>query len=174
MRKDVATKFGLYTGVVVIGYFLLFYIVRKPLMLSSGVYWASTFLFVGGMVWSCRLERKNRGDAGFSFPESLKTSFATYVVAAFLYHTWTYLMMAYFDPELVDIQKEMVIQQLERSNSLLGRELTEQVEDSFREKGVEVSISRSFFGLAQSLILGFILSLPIAYAHRTFPGNSPE
>ena len=171
MLKETAIRIGILTGVAVIGYFILFYVIDKSLMLSSGVYWASTILFIGGMVYACRLERQKRGQAGLAIQDSIKIAFTTYVITAFLYHTWLYILMAYLDPSLVEIQKDMLLQQIERSSTVLGKELTEQVKDGFRSEGIDVSLSKSFFALAQSILFGFILAIPIAFTHRTLPSN---
>jgi len=167
MLKDNAIRYGLGTGVAVIGYFLLFYVISKSLMLNAWVFMASTLLFIIGMIMACRQERGDRGDAGYPIRDSLKTAFATYVVAATIYHIWNYLMLSQIDPSLIGMQQEMIIERLEQNAGLFGEEATEQIKDSYRERGIDVTVSSTFFSLARSVLLGFILALPVAYAHRT-------
>lgn len=154
-----------------IGYFLLFYVISKSLMLNAGVFMASTVLFVIGMILACRQERSERGDEGFPIRDSLKTAFATYVVAATVYHIWNYFMLSQIDPSLIGMQQEMIVERLERNAGLFGDEATEQIKDAYRERGIEVTVSSTFFSLARSVLLGFLLALPVAYTHRTIPMN---
>lgn len=169
MWKDNAIRNGLLAGVAVIGYFLLFYLLRKELMLNAVVFSLSTLIFLVFMVVACRQERAQQGDDGYPFALSLKTAFTTYVVAATLYYLWYHLMFAYFDPELVEIQKEMLIRRVDQFEGLLGESQAEEVRDAYRKEGIEVSWSNTLFSLAQSMLFGFILALPVAYAHRSLP-----
>ncbi len=171
MLKDNAIRYGFGTGVAVIGYFLLFYVISKSLMLNAGVFMASTILFVVGMILACRQERSDRGDDGYPIRDSLKTAFAVYVVAATMYHIWNYFMLSQIDPSLVGMQQEMIMERLEQNAGLFGEEATEQIKDSYRERGIEVTVSTTFFSMARSVLLGFVLALPIAYSYRTVSVN---
>lgn len=169
MLKDIAIRNGLYAGVATIGYFLLFYFIRKELMLNAVVFAASTLIFLFFMVLACRQEREQRGEDGYPFALSLKTAFTTYVVAATLYYTWYHLMFAYLDPQLVEIQKQILIDRVDQFEGVLGDQRAEDVRDAYREQGIEVSFSNTLFSLAQSMLFGFILALPVGYAHRVLP-----
>lgn len=169
MLKDIAIRNGVYAGVATVGYFLLFYLIRKELMLNAVVFSLSTLIFLFFMVLACRQEREQRGEDGYPFALSLKTAFTTYVVAATLYYVWYHLMFAYLDPQLVDLQKEILIQRVDQFEGVLGEQRAEDVRDAYREQGIEVSFSNTLFSLAQSMLFGFILALPVGYAHRVLP-----
>jgi spermidine synthase len=65
----------------------------------------------------------------------------------------------------------MIMERLEQNEGLFGEEATEQIKDSYRERGIEVTVSTTFFSLARSVLLGFVLALPIAYSYRTVSVN---
>lgn len=168
MIKDIAIRNGLWAGVATIGYFLLFYVIDKKLMLHYGVFMASSLVLLFFMIRACRQENQRLQElpAAYPFALSLKTAFTTYVVGATLYYVWYYLMFNNFDPGLVALQKEIMIERVDQFESYVGAETADQVRASYRKEGIDVSFSSTLFSLAQSMLFGFILALPVGFAHR--------
>ena len=110
--------------------------------------------------------RATRADQGgiISFGEALSPGFLTYVVGSFIIAMFTFVMTQMIDPSLLDIQKEVTIEMIEKSFTAIGapedqlEEMTEMIRD--QETG---GFGSTLMGWAVSLIWpGFVLSLIVA------------
>lgn len=158
-------KYGAFAGLGTIAYFLIFYAVSSRLMLNSWVNWGSLVIYIVFMALACQQERSEIG-RDYDFKQALRTAFSVYVAASILYYGFNYLMFNAIDPSLVELQRELVLENLERVSGVLGEENIEQMREQYEEESFEVTFSNTLFSFAWSLIGGFIISLALAGVMR--------
>jgi len=113
------------------------------------------------MIKATMVER-DAADGAFSFREALKPAFGTYVVAGIVYVLFNYVLYNFVDTHLVEIQREVMVEQSKVLAEKLGREeLMEQLE-KISVEDLRVTIRNSAVGFMWSLIGGFFLSAIIA------------
>lgn len=144
MKNKTALLYGLFAGLITILYFILFYTINPRLMLGSLVWWSSLIFFLVAMVMAIK-----KSDQTLGLRAALQTAFLVFIVANFLFYTFFYLLFGVFDPELVEVQKEMM-----KTNPAAAEQL--------RSKDFSVTLSGTFFNYLYSLIGGFVLALGIA------------
>lgn len=154
-------KYGLLAGAGTIAYLLLFYFIDPRLMLSPWVSWSSLIIYIVAMVKAAMVERDASGGA-FPFREALRPAFGAYVVASLVYVAFNYVLYNYVDTHLVEIQREVMVEQSKALAEKLGREdMLEQMEN-ISVDDLRVGFRNSTVGFLWSLIGGFFLSAIIA------------
>ncbi len=152
-----STKFGLIAGIGTVLILLTAYFVDKRLQLSPGVVWSTMIFYIVGMAMAAIEERKDNG--GFiSFKAALKAAFIVWMVANAIYHTFNYLHFNYFDPEMIQIQKDVVLETLD--TGVFSEEMTEQMAAKTDE--IKYDIMTTLSGYIMSLVFGFLLAAIIA------------
>ena len=152
--------FGLAAGGVTIGYYLLFYFSNVRLMLHPGVQWASMIFPLANMFWAAGLERR-RQSGEFTWQHVLQTAFPVYVWWALFYYLFFYVLYN-ADASLGQIQHEMTMENLDRYRNWFGEANTRQMEQAFKAEDYQMTIGKTIFGFARSLMGGFGLSLIVA------------
>ncbi|MBK7873584.1 MAG: DUF4199 domain-containing protein [Saprospiraceae bacterium] len=127
MNNNIALKYGLIAGVGVVAYFLLFYMNNVKLFFNPVVAWSSLIIYIAGMVKACVDQRKMQD---FPFKDALRTAFLTFTITSVTYYAFNYLLYNVFDPELVEVQKEILVAQM---GKMAGRfqfsDLKDQIEE---------------------------------------------
>lgn len=158
--ENPAIKNGILAGIAGSALMLLFYLI-KPRMVFGLAGWTVVALFVFLMVRAVK-EYKSHIDY-MSFSEALKMSFLTYVVGNLIYTLFFFVLMNYIDPGLLDLQREISIDAIEKLSGLLGEEGTEAALDALENQdwsfGVGKALQTYFMGL---IIPGFIIALIIS------------
>lgn len=124
------------------GAFLLFYFFHRPGVLSSGLWWGSLILYLLFMY------RAVQELGQTSFRNGVRAAFLVFVIANAMFYVFYYLLFGVFDPVLVDLQREMLTDSPFWQGGDTDMDLT-------------VTIGRTLFSFAYSLIGGFILALAI-------------
>ncbi len=164
MKKHTAWFYGIIAGVATIGYYLLFYALEPRLFFHLGVYWSSFLIPLAAMVWAGRQERQGRED--YPWQIALRTPFAVYAYAALLYHLFYFLFFNYGDPNLVDIQADVLLENLEKSWAYLGDRQAESLRREIESAPAGLTPGAALLAFARSLLGGFLLSLFIAFVLR--------
>ncbi len=152
-----STKFGLIAGIGTVLILLTAYFVDKKLQLSPGVVWSTIIFYIVGMAMAAIEERKDNG--GFiSFKAALKAAFIVWMIANAIYHAFNYFHFNYFDPEMIQIQKDYVLETL--NAGVFNEEMTEQM--AARTEEIEYGIITTLRGYIMSLVFGFLLAAIIA------------
>ncbi|MFZ4561012.1 MAG: DUF4199 domain-containing protein, partial [Saprospiraceae bacterium] len=116
------------------------------------------------MVWAGREERQ--GQEVYPWQVALRTPFAVYAYAALLYHLFYFLFFNYGDPNLADIQADVLLENLEKSRAYLGDRQAESLRREIESAPAGLTPGAALLSFARSLLGGFLLSLLIAFALR--------
>lgn len=158
-------KFGIGAGVMTAIYILVFYSVDKALIFNPWVSWSSLIIYIAAML-KATLNARAENEGLFSFREGLRPAFGVYVLASITYFIFNYVLYNYINPDLPEIQREIMVQQAADVAEKLGRpELQEQMEN-IKAEDLRVSIKNSSLGFMLSLMGGFVLSSIIALATK--------
>ncbi len=143
MKIDPSLRYGIVAGVGAVAYFLLFYFVNKPLFFSPWVWWSSLLIYIWAMTTVARPE------GGPDLKRGLSRSFTVFVIGNAIFFLFYYLMMVEIDPQLVALQKELLI-----SHPMY--------DGNPKEMDIDLTPGKIFFNYSYSLIGGFLLAFVIA------------
>ena len=150
-------QYGLMAGAGVIAWFLLFYWIDKPLMLSPYVYYASFVLYLWAMykamVVICRQEEEP------DFKAVLRSGFVVYLVANLLYYLFYYFIHQQ-DAHLAELQKEAMREWLPR---ITPRDKLQKALEALESSDFSVKPADALFSYARSAIGGFVLAAGLAW-----------
>ncbi|NND34565.1 MAG: DUF4199 domain-containing protein [Saprospiraceae bacterium] len=158
--ENPAVKNGIIAGLATAGLILFFYLFN-PRWVFSVASILTTILFIVFMVRSVKEEKS--GLEFMAFNDALKPAFVTYVVANLIYIIFYYVLLNFIAPELVEMQREIAIETIEKMSGLIGEEGTEAALDQMDQQSFEFSLKSAALAFAWGLIFpGFIVSLIIA------------
>ena len=145
-------------GAVAIG--LVFYLMSARAFFGySG--WISTILIIVFMVRSVKEEKATAEYLPFN--GALKPAFVTFLVANLIGTIFYYVLLNFIDPGLIQIQKEIALEAIEKMGGLLGEDMMEQSIDALEARDFTYGITTAAWGFAWQLIFpGFIVSAIIA------------
>ena len=136
---------GIYTGLAIIVYLLVFYFIDRSLIVNPFVYWGTLLVAVIGMASAVKRVRSAQGEK-IEKKEALKTAFLVYVIAMAFFYVFFFAMLRYIDPSLTALQKAA----MEKA----GQD-TSQIDFT-------MTIGKTISGYVISLIGGFLVSYLLA------------
>lgn len=161
MNNDPGIRNGLIAGVAIVFYFLLFYFISPKLFFGVWTQWGALVIYLAFMTKACWDKRKVL-EEDFDFQQALKTAFVVYVVAAFIYALFNFLLLTYIDPELLEVQRQVLLERLEVSQALMNAEELESMKRTIADQDLSIDFQSAMLSFGLSLIGGFILSLIVA------------
>jgi hypothetical protein len=161
-KFNTAIRYGLIAGGVIILYFLTFYLVQPRLLFNPFVYWASLGIYIAIVFRALQAEKSKAGES-YDFRQALRTAFFIFVIANFLYYLFYYVLFAWIDPGLIDLQREVMEETLEARKSMLSPKQLEALEASMQDDAMAVTPGSVFFTYIRALIGNFLLALGLAY-----------
>lgn len=157
MLNKIAIKNGIFAGVGTVAYLLLFYFISPRLMLSSGIIWSTLIIYLVFM-YRATVQVRDRV-ASFPIQLALRPPFIVYVVASLIYYGFYYLLFNVFDPGLLDIQYELMLENAQRLADLVGADQFKDEVEALSREDLQVTLKVVALDAARSIIGGFILSL---------------
>lgn len=154
-------RYGLISGVSVVGLMLVFYLINKPLMLNFYLYllvWCIPLWFM----YSKSGEVSESEEEG-TFRTVFTRSFHVFLIASIMYQVM-YFGVTYFDAEMVDILKQADIK---RAEVFIPKDMLKERLSEIERSDYGFNPRASFLTLGLSLIKGGILSIGIALIKRT-------
>jgi len=156
-------KFGSIAGATLVVWHLLFYFLDKKLYFHPAEQWGVLLFYVVGMYSACRNEaRKTKGL--YAWQPALRTAFGTFLVIHLIAHAFYFILFKYIDPELINLQAEVLSEGIERNTALLGEENAWKIKDQYKAENFIPSFQKSAFAFAFGAIGGFILALGVAWS----------
>lgn len=133
-------RWGIIAGGIVVALFAGVYFLNRPLVLSRGLWLGSGLIYVLAM-WQAQ-KTVEEGE----LKEYIQPGFLVFVVANALFYLYYYFLFSVFDPELVDLQAELL------------RESGQDPKDA-----PDPTLGSTFFAYVQSLIFGFAIAAGIGF-----------
>ena len=158
-KFNLSIRYGILAGICVIIYMLVFYFYDVKVMLGPSVFWSTTLLFIVGMFFAAREERKKR--EFMTFREVLPVAFVTYLVANLFFYDFVYILFNFVDPSLPGLQQQVSIEIAQTSGLIESLDLEETIAE-IAKNPAEFTLGQAFSAYISSAIFGFILSLIIA------------
>lgn len=158
--ENPAIKNGIIAGIGSAVFVLLLYLVNPRWIFGFPSY-ITTIIFIVMMVQSVKAEKKLIDYTSFS--DALKPAFLTFVVANFIYIVFYTILVNFIAPELLDIQKEITLEMIEKMSGLLGEDGLEAAVDEVEARDFDFGLKTASWTFAFGLIFpGFIIAAIIA------------
>ncbi len=158
--ENPSIKNGIIAGLITSGIVLVFYLINARMVFSVAG-WVSTIVFIYFMVQSVKADKAELEFT--SFGDALKPAFLTYVVGNLLYIIFYFVLLNYIAPDLLDIQKEIAMETIEKIGGLMGEDALEEALDEVDARTSEFGLSTALWSYAWGLIFpGFIIAAIIA------------
>ena len=140
--ENSSLKYGIAAGLLTIIFYTVVYMIDRSLFFSPIVHWSSFLFYIYFMAVAWK-------DAGKpeDFRESLKIMFVIYLIANAIYYIFYYLIFKVVDPDIVEIQKEMMVS---RGMDIEGINF-------------DLNFTQLILGYASSCIGGFVIAAITAY-----------
>ena len=161
--KNNAVRIGLLTGFGTVFCLLLVYWINKRLALNPIIIWGTTLFYLIGM-FSVAVGTRAKASGHIDFRSVLKPAFLVFVIANAIYHLYNYSLFNFFDPEMLIIQKELILEQ-EASLSMMD----EAQRTAFLQGIMNYGFKNMLFSYSSSLIGGFIIAVIIALIVKRAP-----
>lgn len=155
-----AIRNGFFGGLAAVILALLFYLFNTKSFLSLSGF-LIIILYIICVIRGVR-EQKATMDH-FPFVEALKTGFLTYIVASLVYTIFHYVLMNFVDPGLVDMQREVAVEAIEKMSGFMGEDQMEAAIDAIESQDLSFTVSKALITFAWGLIFpGIIIALIVA------------
>ncbi len=158
-----AVKYGLYYGAASIVVSLLFWLAMPDMIFNIGISFAVSIIVPLIFMFLAIRDTKNEQEGFISFGECLKASFLTYIIGSLIGVIFSFVLMNYLDPSLLDLQKEAAIEAAESMSSMLGapEEAMEEMREQMEEQDLDTfTVGQAMIGWLGGLVFpGLILAL---------------
>jgi len=158
--ENPAIKNGVFAGLAACGVVLLFYLANAR-MVFTWASWITTIIFIFFMVQSVKSEK---AEAEFtSFNDALKPAFLTYVISNLLYIIFYYVLLNFIAPDLVEMQREIAMETIEKLAGIMGEDSVEEGLEALEAHDFSFGLGTAAWSFAWGLIFpGFIVAAIIA------------
>jgi len=174
--KKIGIRYGVITGVICVGLYLLTYSLSTFAYFGPGVYLVTWVIYLVAM-WKASVDTLRAyksayeiREVGYSFTQALQAPFIVFLIAQTFYYLQYWAMFNIIDPSMVDLAKEYAMTTMDKSmemfSSFLDDATVDQIIDAIETQDYGVSFSSAFFNWARSLIGGFIISAIYALIYR--------
>lgn len=153
--------YGLVGGGIVIAYNILLYFSNKSLLFDPALNWTQLLFYLFIMVGAVR-SVKQQTEGSFPLNAALKPAFTVFFIINLCYYAFTYVLFNYVDSSLVDVQKQLFLD----NKDLIVKTLGDKYYEELKNADFSFTLTRTFFAFCQALIGGFLLALIIALISR--------
>ncbi len=169
MNKIILTC-GFISGILTSLFVLGFYYIDPSIMLGLKVQYSSMLIVIIMMFFTGYKVRNSLG-GWIDFKTVLKTAFGVYSISIILYYIFYYVLFNFVDPSLIEVQRTIQIENFESAveagfmDSLMAKEIAA-IKEGILNEDLSVTFVVCCYGIAKSLIFGFILSLIVSIILR--------
>lgn len=170
---NTAVKNGILSGIVGIIYSMILYFIDPGMMVGSMAYLGFLIPIIF-MVLAAR-EEKAKNEGFLSFGEGLKVTILTVAIGMLLTSIFSYVLMNFIDPGMVDVIKEQAIAQAESMADMFGADEAgkEAMMESIEDQDFAPTILTSIMNFLVILIFPFffialIISAIVKKENKTF------
>ena len=163
--NQTSINYGLIGGMAAIALSLLYYLLNVRGFITWGG-WVS-YLTLGATMVMAGLAIRKYQDGFIEFKDSLKVTFLVWVIGTLLTTVFLYVMYNFIDTGLVDIQKEVVEEMMDKFTANVDEETLAELNKGMEEQGFGLDLKKSLLAYAFGLIFpGFIFALIISLVIR--------
>lgn len=144
-----AVRNGILGGMAGVILALLFYIFNTKMFFSIAG-WLVIAVYIVFVVKAAR-EQKKISDA-FPFREAFKTTLLSYAIMNLIYIVFHFILMNVVDPGLVEVQKEIALETLEKMSGILGEEGMEAAIDQIENQDMRFTLGKALSTFAIGLL----------------------
>lgn len=155
---------GFASGALTCIYFFMFYWIDKKHFFNPSIYWVSFSILFLAFALYIYFERSNA--ISFPFISGLRGLFFIFFLNSAFYNFFYYLMINYFDSQLIDIQFDVIQDGLNSNSVLSSSEQQSAWKISKEELYSYVKAKTILFSYVQGLPAGFLLSMLFAYIFK--------
>ena len=155
---------GLAAGILTCIYFFLFYWIDKKQFFNPSIYWGSFSILFLAFGLYIHFERRNA--ISFPFISGLRGLFFIFFLNSAFYNFFYYVMINYFDGQLIDIQFDVIQDGLNSNSVLSSSDQQAAWKISKEELYSHVRAKTILFSYVQGLPAGFLLSMLFAYIFK--------
>lgn len=171
---SVGARFGALAGLICVLLTVVLYLI-SPEMVFSWWFFSGFAVIVFLKIWSVYHILKTKKYV--EFKEGLQCAFLVSVVSLFLWTTFNSLLVAVFDPALIEVQKKISIERtagmMEKFNA--PQDKIDETLDAMEEEDFKPTFSKVALNYAFSLFVGFVYAvLTAAIFHYASRGNKPQ
>ncbi len=161
-NNNIAIKYGLFSGVVIILYHLGVYFGIKEWIITPAFYFSIYIIHIIFMICAGLIVRSQNGGL-LDFKGALREAFLTFIIGAIIYFI-VYYVLFNFDAELIALQKQSALElinwQLEQQ--FIDEDIYEAMKKAWEADDHKVSFWDVITGIPFRLMGGFLLSLLVA------------
>lgn len=160
-NQQSSLNYGLIGGMAAIALGLLYYLLNVRGFISYGA-WFSYLALAATMVMAAKAQRAEQ-DGYLEFREGLKTTFLVWVIGSALLSFFHYALYNFIDPELADVQREVVTETLEKFMASADDATVDMINQAMEEGGFGLDLKKTLMGYLVGLIFpGFIIALIVS------------
>jgi hypothetical protein len=167
--KSIGIRYGWMAGVVTIIIYFIAYLIDKTMFIQSSVLWLSTMaIYLIAMRLASIETRKaffanpDTSATSYKFSHAIQPAFVVFLIAQIIYVLFQFLMIRVIDPSLIELTREIAIEQLDSGSKwylkFLPEDALEAAKDQVAEQDFTPKISNTILGLAFSLLGGFLIA----------------
>lgn len=149
--NNVSLKNGLIGAGISIIISLIIWLINPSLYLKIGS-WLGLLV---GLFFIYRTAKESRDlNGGFiELGELFKNTFIMIVIMTLLSSLFAYILYNFIDPNLVELQKQIVTESIEKMGSMMGEDKMNEVLDKMEDQDFSFTIGKLFQGWAVGLLL---------------------
>lgn len=175
-------RYGLIAGGLTLVIYLAAYLIDKRMFVQSTAIWLGTFVVYLWAMRQASIETRNaffqtaeEENPSWRFSHAIQAPFMVFLIAQVIYAFFQFAMVRFVDPGLVELTREIAMEELDKADSWTARFLNEEALDMAREaiesQDFTPTVSNALLGLAFSLLGGFILSAIFGLIYRRETSN---
>ncbi|MCF8236743.1 MAG: DUF4199 domain-containing protein [Saprospiraceae bacterium] len=163
--NQTSINYGLIGGMAAIALSLLYYLMNVSGFITWGAWFS--YLALGATMVMAGLAIRKAQDGFIEFKEALKVTFLVWVIGTILTTLFMYAMFNFIDPGLVDVQKEVTMEWMEKFTANMDEETLDEINKRIAEEGFGLNLKKSLLGYGVGLIFpGFIIALIVSLIIR--------
>lgn len=152
-----SVKNGVFGAAIVIIIYLIMWFVSPKAFLSYGS-WLG-FAIIIFFMYRAGKEVRDMNQGFIEFGEIFKYLFITFVVLTLITSIFNYILLNFIDPGLIEIQKEIALEAMEKvANALGNEEMLDEMNDQLDEQSFDLTPWKALQGWIFGLIFGAIIA----------------
>lgn len=159
--NQLAIRYGAFMGLALVLVNLLFYLISVNTFFQyAGL--VGFVVYIGFMV-KAGLDQRTEIGGYMTFGEAFTVTFQTFLIGSLIYWLFYYVLFNFIDPSLVEEQKRLAMEAIERFSGMFGEEAYDAMMEQMENQDFGAGIGQVLTSFLTSLVFpGAIFALLIA------------